>query len=143
MNQNKRLSGLHSSVRKAFSLPALRFFLFTVCFSSIAFCGDGHALFEAVIVGDVERARTLLEADPNLVFSKEMGAMPLYWATFYDRTAIAQLLIAKNADVNFDSSNSVPTALHAAAMRGSTSVAELLLAHDAHVDLRNSLGSTP
>jgi ankyrin repeat protein len=107
--------------------------------SSLARGGEIHG---AVQVGDLEEVQALIGADPNFVFSQERGDTPLFWAAYFDRKAIAELLIANRADVNASNLDR-KTPLLIAALQGSTAVAELLLANGAEVGASTSLGDTP
>ena len=64
---------------------------------------DQSASFhEAVKGGDLEKVQTLLEDNPNLVFSADnpFGKMPLHLAAHYGDNYVAALLLAGNAAVN-------------------------------------------
>jgi ankyrin repeat protein len=63
---------------------------------------EGHELdvFEAAAVGDLERLRTLLDADPGLVnaWSPDEG-QPLHFAAYFGHLEAARLLLERGAEV--------------------------------------------
>jgi ankyrin repeat protein len=56
--------------------------------------GANYDIISAILLGDLERVRTLLKKDPKQV--REEGAV--HFTTMYNRTAIAQLLLEYKAD---------------------------------------------
>ena len=67
---------------------------------------------------------------------------PLHYAAWEGHKEIAELLIAKGADVNAKDKNSA-TPLHLAAEYDHKEIAELLIANGADVNAKRSDGSTP
>ena len=67
---------------------------------------------------------------------------PLQWAARYGHKAVAELLIAKGADVNARNEKGA-TPLHTAARYGHKAVAELLIAKGADVNAKTEKGETP
>ncbi len=63
MNTNRLLDRPH----RWFILRRAGIVLFALALSSLAFCGEIH---DAAKAGDLEKVRTLLLQNPNLVFSK-------------------------------------------------------------------------
>jgi hypothetical protein len=58
-------------------------------------------LFSAVASGNVVRVRELLAADPAAASgTDDQGATPLHHATFRGRRELAELLLARGADIN-------------------------------------------
>lgn len=58
-------------------------------------------LFDAVAQGLVDRVRALLEADPALLMVRDsLGDTPLHVAVWNDQSAVAALLLERQADVN-------------------------------------------
>jgi len=102
-------------------------------------------LFEACVVGDVDRIRTLLAADPGQVnaFSAD-GFQPIGLAAFFKQPQAAQILLENNADVNSPSHNAqkVPP-LNSACASGSLEIAGMLLEHGADPNLRQEGGFVP
>jgi cytohesin len=70
------------------------------------------------------------------------GSIPLHGAAFWGLKEVAELLIAKGADVNVKDYKGV-TPLHDAALWGHKEIAELLLANGADVDAKDEDGDTP
>jgi hypothetical protein len=104
-----------------------------------AFGGEIH---DAAKSGDVEKVKTLLKGNPDLVFSKDSnGAVPLHWAALNDRKDVAELLLANNAIVDARESNG-QTPLHLAVFNHHNDVMELLLANKADVNARSNNGTT-
>jgi ankyrin repeat protein len=112
-----------------------------VC-GGIARAGEIH---DAAMYGDLDKVKALLNDNPNLVSSQDTnGCTPLYWAASAGHKDIAELLLAKGADVNAKGRKGY-TPLHEAAMSlfQSTNLVELLLAKGADVNARNDDGQTP
>jgi ankyrin repeat protein len=106
---------------------------------------DQSASFhEAVKGGDLEKVQTLLEDNPNLVFSADNpnGYTPLHCAALKGQKDVAALLLASKAVVNAKDS-CARTPLHWAAMKGQKDVAELLLANQAEVNAKEAFGKMP
>jgi len=61
--------------------------------------GELAALVQAVSDGDVDRARTLLDADPSLVRHPHGGASPLHYAAIHNQRATVDLLLDRGANV--------------------------------------------
>ncbi len=70
------------------------------------------------------------------------GTTPLQFAAGYGHKAIAELLIAKGANVKAKNNNGF-TALHLAASEGHKEVVELLIANGADVNAKDEAGETP
>jgi|SRR5579884_2086941 len=101
-------------------------------------------IFEATMAGDRARVEQLLSHDRSLVraFTKD-GWTPLHLAAFFDQPEIAELLIARGADVNARSLNAMRNMpLHAAAAGGSNAVVSALLSRGADVNARQQGGWT-
>jgi ankyrin repeat protein len=107
-------------------------------------------IFEAATVGDAERIRALLAANPELVHAANgTGFEPLHLAAFFGNAAAAKALLENGADVNrvmgskvrFVPSN---TALHAAIAGGPhREVVALLVVAGADLDLVDSNKQSP
>jgi ankyrin repeat protein len=84
------------------------------------------AIYDAARDGDLEKVRTLLKNDPNLVFSKNSdGWTPLHFAAAFGHKDMVELLLANKADVSAKN-NGDWTPLRYAVENGHTDVAELL-----------------
>ena len=105
--------------------------------------GAGVSLFEASALGLVERVVERLSDEPALVnaYSHD-GWTALHLASFFGHGDVANLLLARGADVNARAAGD-HTALHEAALRGNLELAQLLLAHGADATIRNHDGHTP
>ncbi len=106
-------------------------------------------IFEAAADGDLEKVKKLVNANPDLVNSKDNDGGPglyretaLHMAALYDRTDIVKFLLANKADVDARSVDS-KTPLYWAALTGHKDVAELLLANGADVNATGNDGEAP
>ncbi len=105
-----------------------------------AYCGEIH---DAAKGGDLERVKTLISGNPNLVSSKDTdGATPLHWAAFFGHKAVAELLLSHSADINAKTGDGT-TPLHWAAREDAKDVAELLIANKADINSKDDQGDTP
>lgn len=109
----------------------------------------GLDIFEAAAVGDAERARELLDADPTLAsaFAPD-GFHPLGLAAFFRHTGVLRLLIERGADVAAPARNPLAvTALHSAVASDAAPVdlalVEALLDAGAPVNVPHQGGGTP
>jgi ankyrin repeat protein len=114
--------------------------LVALAWSTPAFCG---AIHDAAQDGDFGKVTALLKDNPDLVSSKDdYGSTPLHLAAYEGHKDVAELLLAKGAEVNAtDIDGSTP--LHLAAYEGHKDMAELLLANKANVNARDNKGQTP
>jgi len=93
--------------------------------------------------GDLATTRRSLDHNPSLASSKdEEGFTALHYAASYGYLEIAELLLAKNANVNAQTGKGL-TPLHYAASRGHKEMLDLLLSQGAKVDARDGVGCTP
>ena len=101
--------------------------------------------FEAAALGDAERLRTLLDADPAVAtaYSGD-GFTALHFAAFFGSPAATALLLERGAQVDaLGRGWMTGTALHSAVSRREAEVARLLLEAGASPDVRQSAGWTP
>ena len=86
-------------------------------------------VFEAAALGDVERLRELLDADPAAASATAPdGFHPLALAAFFGRRDAVRLLLERGADVRARGTGAIrTTALEAAAAADETAIARLLL----------------
>jgi ankyrin repeat protein len=106
---------------------------------------DELDVFEAAALGDVERLRSLLDADPALAsaYSGD-GFTALHFAAFFGSPAATSSLLERGAQVDaLGQGWMTGTALHSAVSRREAEVARLLLEAGAGADLRQSGGWTP
>jgi ankyrin repeat protein len=100
-------------------------------------------MLEAAAMGEVEKAKALLEDNPESVSDRDdAGRTPLHWAALRGYREVVELLLANKADVNANE-NDLSTALHEAAAGGFRDVAELLLSKKADANAKDWLGKTP
>jgi len=90
-------------------------------------------LFEAAALGETTRVGEILAARPEAVSDRSSdGFTALHLAAFFDRPAVAELLVGRGAEVDAVAANATQvTALHSAATSRSTAIVGLLLAHGA------------
>ena len=106
-------------------------------------------LIKASMLGELDRAETLISAgvDPNT--STETGRTPLYYAALYSRNEIAAMLLAHGADPNTrakskTSGSEFPeTPLQVAASKGNLQMALMLTQAGAQVNAKAETGRTP
>jgi len=101
---------------------------------------------ETIEEGNLERVKEMLADYPALVRLKKgargAGDTPLHVAMRRRRLEIAELLLARGADIN--ATNDRGTApLHSAADSGNTEAVKFLLKHHADVNAVDSMGLTP
>lgn len=97
-------------------------------------------LRDAIVFGRFEKIESILGKEPELVSAKDnAGQTPLHTAAAASNKRIAELLIAKGADVNARD-NGGNTALHRAV---GVEICELLINNGAQVNGKNNIGRTP
>jgi hypothetical protein len=76
----------------------LSFLLLATLLCRAAFCGEIH---DAVKSGDLEKVKTLLKTNPDLVFSKGQGGWtPLHYAAKSGNKDVVEFLLEHKAEVN-------------------------------------------
>jgi uncharacterized protein len=103
-------------------------------------------VFEAAVVGRIDRLDGLLAADPGLANARSAdGWTALHLAAFFGPPGATERLLQHGADVGARSDNAqANTPLHAAlAGRADRGVVDLLLAASADVNARGAQGVTP
>lgn len=105
--------------------------------------GEG-SLHEAAFNGKLEKARALIQENPELVNSQSSYASqtPLHLAVEYGHKDVAELLLANKADVEAKAYGGW-TPLLDAVFGGHKDLVELLLAHKADVNVKDTAGRTP
>ena len=71
-------------------------------------CGESQDIWEAADQGNIEAVKQHLDAGANVNAKDEVGWTLLHTAAFYGHKEIAELLIAKGADVNAKSKRGTP-----------------------------------
>ena len=102
-------------------------------------------VFEAALLGRVDRLRALLDADPALLNAYAAdGFYPLGLAAYFKQPAAARLLLDRGADPNQAARNPAKvTALHAAVSSDQLQIVEWLLDAGADVNARQQMDYTP
>jgi ankyrin repeat protein len=101
-------------------------------FWSKLFSSASAKMFKASREGDLERVKTLLKGNSNLVVSKDdLGVTPLHTAAFWGHRDVVKSLLAHGAEANAKDKQG-RTPLHWAVSQGHKEVAELLRQHGGH-----------
>ena len=131
-------------VGRRFRLRSFRFLAFMLVLSSSNFVLAGE-IHEAVKNDDLAKVRSLINDNPDLVFSKdEDGFTPLHLAAANGYKTMAEFLLANKADVNAkDNSQSTPLHQVVAASGEHVDLVELLITHKADVNAADTNGLTP
>jgi len=116
--------------------------LVALAWSTLGFCGEIH---DAAKNGDVAKVKALIEANPDLVFSKDENdydSTALHCAARNGHKDVAELLLTNKADINAKNKEGV-TPLFMAAGAGRKDLVELLLANKAEVNSKAIDGEMP
>ena len=100
-------------------------------------------LFEAVNRVDLQGIKDLLAKGVDVNVKDMNGGTPLHGAAFNGRKEIAELLVAKGANVNAKNSFVGMAPLHYAAQQRHKETAELLIGNGADVNVLANDGTTP
>jgi ankyrin repeat protein len=105
--------------------------------------GDNYALLHAaILLGDVEMANMLIQADTNMKLRDQFGLTPLYLAVYLQSSSesrLVELLCNTGADLSaLDQDDDTP--LHIAARLAENSSVSLLLSRGADVNTQNKRG---
>ena len=102
-------------------------------------------VFEATAIGDVNRVRQLLDADPGLIGARSHdGWTPLHMAAYFGHADVAQLLLERGASLTARSANELGnTPLHSALAGRRYELVELLGRSGADVNALNARGWAP
>jgi transglutaminase-like putative cysteine protease len=104
--------------------------------------GADVSLHVATHLGDLARAKSLIEEGAGVNAEDFGGETPLHIAAAKGHKEIAELLIAKGADVNAKN-NWGETPLHTSAAKGHKEIVEYLVGKGADVNIRENEGKTP
>ena len=106
--------------------------------------GAPVTFFDAVALGDADRALRMLDDDPHLIYAKSADGYPgVGLAIFFGHPALAQELIRRGADVNAvaDNANCVAP-VHAAAAACDRETMQLLLERGADPNTKQQMDYT-
>jgi uncharacterized protein len=100
------------------------------------------AFFEAIKEGNIDKLRSLLLENPNLLEEKDSrGFPPLIMATYANQKEATNFLIAQGANLdNTDSAGN--TALMGLCFKGHLDLAKLLIDSKADLNIQNKTGAT-
>jgi ankyrin repeat protein len=106
---------------------------------------DHDDIINAATNGDVDEVAAILSIDSRLTRAVSAdGWTPLHLAAHYGHAAVAEMLIANNADVHARSANAMRNQpLHAAAAGRQVGASRVLLDAGADVNCRQTGGYTP
>lgn len=99
-------------------------------------------LSDAIAIGDIEQARSLIEKGTDINASGDGLQTPLHEAVYHAKKGMVEFLIDKGADVNAKAQLG-DTPLHVAAEKGYGEIIELLLAKGADINALGYLELTP
>ena len=103
----------------------------------------GSALVDAARVGNLEAAKQHLVAGADVDFRNQQGFTPLHVAAQKGHNKVAELLIAKGANVNTSGRLIGTTPLDSAALLGHKEMVELLIDSGADINPQITTGETP
>jgi len=103
----------------------------------------GPALVDAARVGNLEAAKQHLVAGADVDFRNQQGFTPLHVAAQKGHNKVAELLIAKGANVNTSGRLIGTTPLDSAALLGHKEMVELLIDSGADINPQIITGETP
>ena len=102
-------------------------------------------IFEACVLGNLERVRELVFLDPEIINTYSIdGFQPLGLASFFGKTSVVAYLLTMGAQVNSPSKNDMKVMpLHSGVAGRNMEVVRLLLAAGAAVNASQNEGFTP
>ncbi|MCC6796201.1 MAG: ankyrin repeat domain-containing protein [Candidatus Hydrogenedentes bacterium] len=131
----QRSNKLHPRIQPTFASVAL--------VAAVLFSGCEESIHDAALKGDVETARRMLDANPQLINERnKLGKTPLHQSLTGGNDEIIKLLIERGADVNAQDNTGL-TPLHIAAWWSVTARAKILIDHGANVNAIDKFGDTP
>jgi len=99
-------------------------------------------LHKAVLAGNSEKVKQLIEGGVDADGRDQVGWTPSYWAVSAERTEVFEYLLAQGADVNAGTKDG-RTLLHQASRAGNLRAARLLAEKGAVADAKTNKGETP
>ncbi len=113
-------------------------FIFALCALLV-----GGEIHQAAQKGDLDKAKMLLENDPQLVNARdEADRTPLHWAARGVHLEMLKLLIEKGADVNARDRFTI-TPVHIVAFNGNIEIIQLLAEKGADLNAKTTASLTP
>lgn len=97
-----------------------------------------HALCDSIAGGELEAAKSLIDAGTDINAVDELGRQPLYYACAHNHIELARYLLDHGADVNHDYAPRKPTELICAAEANQAAMVKLLLDYGARIDERRT-----
>ncbi|KAG2173436.1 hypothetical protein INT44_008788 [Umbelopsis vinacea] len=94
----------------------------------------GQAFIQAIVDGDLEKAKALEKEGADLVYRSEQGRTPLHFAAEHGKTDIVQWLLSERHPYNLVDLNEV-TAGELALQNGHTDIYEILVAEGSRAEL--------
>lgn len=101
-------------------------------------------IYEASILGDTEKIKSLAESGVSINAFGDDGHTPLGLACYFSQTEAAKWLCALGADIHVPSKNELGVSpIHAAVAAGNLVITALLLEKGANPNVQQSNGATP
>lgn len=104
-----------------------------------------RSFYEACALGELDRVRELLDADPSLLSRySDDGFAPIGFSTFFGHPEVDRFLLERGGDVHAQATNSMRVGLvHAAAARCDRGMMRLALERGANPNARQQVDYTP
>jgi ankyrin repeat protein len=101
-------------------------------------------ILNAVINGDMEKVKSLLKQNPELIHTKDQYKNSLlYRALLKNDFSMARFLIENGIDVNYGREDTGGNALWGSIIVGSLEITKLILEYGADINIKNTWGATP
>jgi len=111
-------------------------------FSFISAQEKAKSIFDIARSGTVAEAKELMTQNPDIINqTNESGFSPLILACYRGNIDVANFLMDKVKDINYNSS--MGTALMAVVYKGDVKLAQELLAHKSDINTMDTSGTTP
>lgn len=124
------------------TLKGILFFIFLMTTASLSAQIKKKDVFEVARAGTIEEVLELYKIKEDTINSvNPIGFTPLILACYKNNTKVAEFLISKVKDINYNSSNG--TALAAAVVKGNYAISEMLLSKNANPNIADIQGITP
>ena len=116
--------------------------LITIAAVLLMGCGPSISIHKAAKAGNIDVVKKYLAAGTDVDTKDDNGATPLFYAANSDHKEVAELLIAKGADVNAMRRQNASTPLHYATANNHKEIAALLIAKGADMNAKDDNGTT-